>query len=332
MKRKIMLFVVSLVLIAMCSGCNRTTTNTPPNNTASPTMLSTYTLLLYDNMLGGGGMDDTITVRASDRIMENNRLKNTKKLPNRTESIFGRTFTYTYDETLSSKTWSNNRDDFSFTDALTDEFSMVSFDSATGALRVYINGNAGCDRGYRSVVNDKSSEADFIAYAKNLVSQYFSVEGCEVEITTEIFEYDELDETYYPKMQIDGYVNNSENNLDFYAVYYFTFYKTIDGIRRFDTNVIEINNTGEVHRAWLDMQDGLYADFVDVDIDMEQAERLVKGALAKFIPMNSTVEIVPSVVATNDGNLWLHLETFVEYDGGTSGYIYVIQLSGTVEG
>lgn len=363
MKRITVLLVIFSVLIAMSVGCNNANTGPLSNNTGdltdaklegtdnagsnpidtsspvdsnnhadvnNPPSSETYTLLLYDNMLGG--MDDTITKRASDRIMENERLKNTEKLPNRTESVFDRTFTFTYDETRSSKTWSNNRDDFISIDALTGEFSMATFDSATGALRSYINGNAGYDRGYQSAVNDKSDEAAFLAYAKNLVSQYSSVEGCEVEITTEIFEYDELYETYYPKMQIDGFVNNSENNLDFYAVYYFTFYKTIDGIRRFDTNVIEINNTGEVHRAWLDMQDGLYADFVGEDIDMEQAERLVRGALEKFIPTNSTVEIVPSVVATNDGNLWLHLETFVGYDGATSGYIYVIQLSSTVEG
>ena len=81
------------------------------------------------------------------------------------------------------------------------------------------------------------------------------------------------------------------------------------------------------------MQDELYADFVDADIDMEQAERLVKNAVAKFIPTNSTVEIIPSVVATNDGNLWLDLETIVEYENGVSGVnIYVIQLTGTVEG
>lgn len=363
MKRITVLLVIFSVLVAMCVGCNNANTDPLSNNTDdltdtklegtdnagskpidtsspadsnnhadvnNPPSSETYTLLLYDNMLGG--MDDTITKRASDRIMENKRLKNTEKLPNRTESVFDRTFTFTFDETRSSKRWVNNRDDFTYTDVLTGSLVMASFDSATGALLSYTNGDAGFNREYQSAVNDKSSETEFLTYAKGLVSPHNSIDKCEVEISTEIFEYDASDGNYYSKKMIDGYVNNTDNDPNFYAVYHITFYKTIDGIRRFDTNVIEINNTGEIHRARFNMQDELYADFVDEDIDMEQAERLVRGALEKFIPTNSTVEIVPSVVATNDGNLWLHLETFVGYDGATSGYIYVIQLSSTVEG
>ncbi len=332
MKKITVLFVVFSVLFAMCAGCNHANTNsenTNPENAGSnptnPSGSETYTLLLYDNMLSG--MDDTITKRATDKIMKVDRLENTEKLPNRTESVFGRTFVFTFDETRSSKRWLNNQDDFTSIDALTGRLSMASFDSATGALVSYMNGDAGFNREYQSEVNDKSSEAEFLAYAKGLVSPYASVDQCEVEISTEIFAYDASDGNYHSQITMDGYVNNADNAPNFYAVYHITFYKTIDGIRRFDTNKIEINNTGEVHHASFKMQDELHADFVNVNIDMEQAERLVKDALAKFIPTDSTVEIVPSVIATNDGNLWLHLETFVKYGDGKSGYIYVIQLN-----
>ena len=127
-------------------------------------------------------------------------------------------------------------------------------------------------------------------------------------------------------------MNNTEDDPDFYAIYHITFYRTIDGVRRFDTNVIEINSTGEVHRACFNMQDELYAGFADEKVDLIQAEGLVRRALSQFIPTECTVEIVPSLAATNDGELWLLLETFVGYDDGTSGYIYTIKLSDTAGG
>ena len=288
-----------------------------------------YTLLLYDNMLGG--LDDTVTRRASDRIMENERVDKVVDVQNKMETIFGNTFMLNYDETLRSKRWDNCRVDYVAIDELTDRFCMVSFDSVTGALMAYTDSRAGDDRGYLSEVNGKSGEAEFLAYAKRLVSQYSPVDGCETEITTEIFEYDASGGYYRSEKQVDGFVNNTEDDPDFYAIYHITFYRTIDGVRRFDTNVIEINSTGEVHRACFNMQDDLYAGFADEKIDLKQAEQLVKHALSQFIPTESTVDIVPSLVATNDGKLWLHLETFVGYDDGTSGYIYMIQISDTTK-
>jgi len=276
----------------------------------------TYTLLPDDNI---------ITYR-NNRILDGERIKETGKMPNKTVTLFGKTHVFNCDETTRSIRWVNNRIEYTAIDAL------ASFDSVTGALMSYTNSNAGINRSYQSEVNDKSDEAEFLAYAKKLVSQYASVEGCEVEISTKIFEYNASYENCYTKMQVDGYVNNAEDAPDFYAIYHITFYKTIDGIRRFDTNVIEINNTGEVHRASFNMQDELYAEIAGVKVDMEQAKRLAKKEWSEFIPDPSTVEFVPSLIATNDGDLWLHFEMFVQFGGGTSGYIYMIRLSDTTNG
>lgn len=317
--KKLIALLVTIVLIAtVFAGCSES----PKKARDLP-----YTLLLYDNMLSG--QDDTTTPRVSYRILANERVEVSGKVSNKTATLFGKTHTFEHSNTTTSKRWIHNRVSYEVKDDETGFYTFASFDSVTGALMSYSKGGAGINRAYQSEVNDKSSEAEFLAYAKKLVSQHSSVEGCQVEIKTDIYEYDAEDGNYYSRRHVDGYVNNTENISDFYAVYHFTFYKTIDGIRRYDTNVIEINSTGEVYRLWFNMQDELYADFADVKVDMEQAERLTKEALAQFIPDYSTVEIIPSLVATSDGNLWLDLETFVKYGGGTSGYIYVIQISTT---
>lgn len=273
-------------------------------------------------------ISEMYTLLSDKTIMENEHIKNVPIIPSKTITIFGNTHVFNYNETLRSKRWINNRLDYLARDSKTNELlCFASFDSKTGALMSYANVNAGINRAYQSEVNDKSSEAEFLAYAKKLVSQYTSIEGCEVEISTDIYEYDEEGDYYAFRRGFDGYVNNTKNISDFYAIYKFKFYKMIDGIRRFDTNVIEIHSTGEVYRLWFDMQDELYDDFADIEIDMDQAERLTKDTLAKFIPADSSVDIVPSLLATNDGILWLHLEVYVRFGEGTSGYTYVIQIA-----
>ncbi len=331
MKKVIVLIAMMVLLTSIISGCNVHSTITLPNNgnTASAPAKKAYTLLLYENALSG--LDDTFTEKLSERILANERVQDNNEVQNRTMNFFGSTYVFKYDETLKNKRWKNNRLDYLAKDDETGALCLASFDSETGSLMYYANSLAGKNRAYQSEVNDMSSEEAFLAYAKKLVSQHCSVEGCQVEITSEIFEYDEKSGNYYPRRHVDGYVNNTENVSDFYAVYHFTFYKTIAGIRRYDTNVIEINNTGEVHRLWFDMQDELYADFMGVDINMEQAKMLTEEALAMFIPIDSSVEIIPSLLATNDGVLWLHLNVYVEFSGGTSGYTYVIQVAGTNE-
>lgn len=325
MRKYIILLITILLGIAILAACGESAPSTSLDN-ASNDNNQPYTLLLYENALSG--LDDTITKRVGYQIIADENVSVSTVVPNKNVTIFGKTHTLKYIETRKSTVALNNRINYKVKYDIPNDTYFISLDSASGALMSYAYVLAGKDRTYQSEVNDKSSESDFLAYAKKLVSQHSSVEGCQVEITTEIFEYDKEDGNYYPKKRLAGYVNNTENVSDFYAIYHFTFYKMLDGIRRYDTNVIEINNTGEIHRLWFNIQDDLYANYSDIDIDMEQAEKLVKSALSQFIPVGSSIEIVPSVVATNDGVLWLYLETFVEFDGGKSGYTYVIQIAG----
>lgn len=353
MKRAVMLLAAVSALAVLSAGCGNRGVGTGSGHTSEPVSGNAvtssviqsgadgstgtdevpaggrYRLLLYDNM--SGGYDDTVTERAGNRITDSERIKE-DGIGSRTETLFGNTVTLDYDETLRSRIWVNVRVDYTFSDKAADRLVLASFDSVSGALMAYTDSRAGDDRGYLSEVNGKSGEAEFLAYAKKLVSQYSPVDGCEAEITTEIFEYDASGGYYRSEKQVDGFVNNTEDDPDFYAIYHITFYRTIDGVRRFDTNVIEINSTGEVHRACFNMRDELYAGFADEKVDLIQAEGLVRRALSQFIPTESTVEIVPSLAATNDGELWLLLETFVGYDDGTSGYIYTIKLSDTAGG
>jgi hypothetical protein len=252
-----------------------------------------------------------------------------KKAPQtKTVTLFGETFVLQYDETVKSKTWCNNRIRYQYQDDKTNTYCLASFDSVTGTLLSYANTNAGKNRAYQSEVNDKSGEADFLAYAKKLISQYTSVEGCEVEIKTSVYEYDEDDDYYAYQRGYDCYVNNTENVADYYAIYRFTFYKTINGIRRWDTNTIEIHSTGEVDSAGFYMQDELYADFADAKVDMKQAEALAESDMASKGYTLGTLEFVPRLVATDDGILWLSLEIFTYTDdGASSGYNRYFQIS-----
>ena len=317
MKRTNVLIML-LALLLLLSGCS---------DADRVTVVDSYTLLLSDNSLV-----DPYTQRVGEMILKNESFVD-ENITNKTVTLFGKTYIFEYDETLKNRRWKNNRLDFISEDDETGAFYVAAFDSETGALMYYANSQAGKDRSFQSEVNEQSSEAEFLMYAKKLVSQHCSVKGCQVEITSEIFEYDEESSNYYPSKHVDGYVNNTEDCSDFYAVYHFTFYKTIDGIRRYDTNVIEINNTGEVHRLWFNMQDVLYDVFSNIDIDIEQAENLTKDALNRFISCDSA-EITPSLIATNDGTLWLQLQVYVRFDDGAGGGVggtntYMIQVAAT---
>lgn len=73
--------------------------------------------------------------------------------------------------------------------------------------------------------------------------------------------------------------------------------------------------------------------FVDENIDIEQAENLTKDALNRFISCD-TAEITPSLIATNDGTLWLQLQVYVRFDDGAGGDVggtntYMIQVATT---
>lgn len=317
MKKIVVLFVTTVMFITVLTGCKN-----PAGNKVA--LISDYKLLLYDNMLSGP--DDTTTPRVGYRILEYKKIETNEAVPDKIVTLFGNLHTLKYFGVSKKTTETHNRIEYQERDAK-GNCHFADFDAVTGELVYYVNAYAGTNRAYQSEVNDKSGEAEFLAYAKKLISQYASVEGCQVDIKTKLYEYDEGSDDCLYRESLDGYVNDPEMLSDYYAAYQFTFYKTLDGIRRHDDNVIEIYSTGEVRLLSRDMQDEMYADFADVKVDMEQAERLTKEALTQFIHGNSTVEIVPSVVATSDGNLWLDLEVFVNFGGGTSGYIYMIQLA-----
>lgn len=261
-------------------------------------------------------------------IFDKEYFQDKKVQQTKTVTLFGETFEFQYDETEKSKTLCNDRIRYQYQDDKTNTYCLASFDSVTGRLLSYANTNAGKNRAYQSEVNDKSGEAEFLAYAKKLISQYASVEGCEVEIKTSVYEYDEDGDDYAYRRSYDKYVNNTENVADYYAIYRFTFYKTINGIRRLDTNSIEIHSTGEVDSAGFYMQDELYADFADAKVDMKQAEELAESDLASKGYATGNHEFVPRLVATDDGILWLSLDIFTYTDdGASSGYNRYFQIS-----
>lgn len=316
MKKGIAFVITSALLITLLAGCKGSAGFTSIKN--KPIINEPYKLYLESNLL-----EDYSTERLGYLVIDDNYFTALDDIPDKTVTLFGKTHTFAYYQTCVSTVPSRNSVSYKIRYAETDDLYMADFDAATGALRSYINFQAGNDRSYQSEVNEYSSEAEFLAYAKKMISQYASVEGCEVEIKTELYEYDEEYGYYKHDRTVDGYVNNAENIPDFNARYEFTFYKTIDGVRRYDTNCIEIINTGEVASASLYMQDELYDDFTNIDIDMEQAERLIYETL----PSGEIVDCF--AVVTNDGVLWLHFVVFQEIvDSAGSCNQYVITIAG----
>lgn len=317
MKRGVVFIVTFALLITMLAGCNTSGSIMGSSEKKKPIINEPYKLYLERNLL-----EDYYTERLGYEVIEDHYFEASQDVPDKTVTLFGKIITFSYMNTCESTVPWRNRVLYQAKCEQTDEFYLASFDSVTGALRSYTDGRAGKNRLYQSEVNEHSSEAEFLAYAKKMVSQYASVEGCEVEIKTELYEFSEK-WGYNSDKTVDGYVNNAENVPDFYAVYTFTFYKTIDGVRRYDTNQIEINNTGEVISASLYMQDDAYEDFADMTIDMAQAEQLIYRA----VPGG---EIVHSLlVATTDGVLWLHFMVYWGIPGGGgSCNEYVIPIAG----
>jgi hypothetical protein len=317
MKQGIAFSITFALLITLLAGCKGSDNFMSSSEKNKPVINEPYKLYLESNLL-----EDYYTERLGYEVIEDHYLEASHDVPDKTVTLFGKTITFSYMNTCESTVPSRNRVLYKAKCEQTDEFYLASFDSVTGALRSYTDGRAGKNRSYQSEVNEHSSEAEFLAYAKKMVSQYASVEGCEVEIKTELYEFSEK-WGYNSDKTVDGYVNNAENVPDFYAVYTFTFYKTIDGVRRYDTNQIEINNTGEIISASLYMQDDAYGDFADMTIDMAQAERLIYSA----VPGGEIVHAL--LVATTDGVLWLHFMVYWGIPGGGgSCNEYVIPIAG----
>ena len=318
--RKLLVFtVVAALLMGALVGCRSAGTPATSTEKKKPVTNDPYKLYLESNLL-----EDYSTQRLGYDVIRENHITVSSDIPDKTVTLFGQTITLSYKETWQSNRRTRNLLFYDVRDNQTGALYWAGFDSASGALRIYYNSQAGNDRSYQSEVNEHASEAEFLAYAKKLVSQYASVEGCAVEIETRFYEYKEQ-YGYYGQtgVTVDGYVNNAENIPDFYAVYTFTFYKTIDGIRLWDTNTIEINNTGEVCQAEFYLQDDVYEDYFDIDIDIEQAERLVHSAC--------NGEIVRTLlVATTDGALWLHFMVYWGIEGAGSCNTYAIPIVGGI--
>ena len=293
------------------------------------------TLILIASMLATvlfGCLEVRVTVISDYTVCSSNELLNTTDTASeligqkRVETFFGKTIEFTYDSASSSKLRKGDR---LFAEGRMNGESthIASWNADTNMLESYAAYNAGRDRSFVSEVNEHSTEKDFTNYARKIVSQFVSIEGCKVEIKTNIFEYSAEVDNYHFRRDVDGFENNVHNVEDFYAEYWFTFYKEMNGIRRYDQTTVVINNTGEVHSIWNWAQDELYKPFTDVKVDMEQAERVTLDALGEFVPDRDNGEFNPLLVATTDGELWLIMSTYVTYGEGKSGYTRAIKVA-----
>lgn len=303
MKKTITLILTAIIITVFCfplAGCRQRKVVKKYDN---------YEILLNGNTLGG--IDDTVTPMNPRPLFDGEHLNCKDFKKRKTISVLGKAYDCYLDSKNTSRTWAHGK--VFYTDDV--EKVFISLDSKTGKLMSYSVVYSGVNPEYQAEVNNHSSEEEFVAYAKKMIAPYCSTEDCEMEIETQLKQYNSQYDCYNHYRIVEGYVIE-DRYPQFFAEYTFTFYKTFAGVRQYHTNSITIKNTGEVCGITVEMQDELYEPFADsgIQVDMEQAKNLAKEAAKKAISKaylgdSYRLEFEPYMIATSDGELWLLMYT-----------------------
>ncbi len=203
----------------------------------------------------------------------------------------------------------------------------IETETRTGRMRRF---DVGGERGIQPVppeeFEDVTGEEAFTEYAQRCLSTFCSTEGCEREISTR---YRYGNDVFFTADSFVGPEAGAET--DFYAIYTFTFYRTLSGIRRADPVSVELDTRGEILSVRIDREEMLFSPFENIAVDREKADALVKEAARRGNAEVRSLE--PMLYATADGFLWLLLRAeFKRPDGaeGPDAGIYLIKIAGIV--
>ncbi len=279
MKRTISIISILLVALLLCTSCKKEVHN-----------LKSYKVLLYGNSVGAEG--DNVTPRYKGDDIYKNKRTTKSNVKDKKIKLFGNDLELKYDCTR-EKSYYQKKYDYYDTSFSGKDFTVV-FSEDTGKIVKYDNPVRSTDHNFISDVNSRSTEEEFLAYAKKMILDIsgVSVEGRQFRMSTLVKNSDGTAKYH------DGYVNNSDTDPDFFAYYSYGFYSTLGGIEREDLIGIGFSNFGAVYYLSAFNNDAICAKFADVQIDKEKLIESVRSEFLKNVhydmsSYNIDLKVVP---------------------------------------
>lgn len=162
MKKGITFVITSALLITLLAGCKGSGDFMSSSEKNKPIINEPYKLYLENNQ-----WKDYSTERLGYPVIDDNCFKALDDIPDKTVTLFGKNHTFEYFETQQSTVSLHEKVIYwKRYDKVNDTY-FATFDAVTGSLRAYSYVLAGENRTYQSDVNEKSSETEFLSYAKN---------------------------------------------------------------------------------------------------------------------------------------------------------------------
>ena len=344
----ISIIMASTMLFALCA-CNTIGVNTTESTTEEQTTITTgseqtdattepekqlvdmrtYSALLYEQGVGGGTDNNTTKYQGEKLFIYGTYKKG--DIAKKEVNMFGTDFNPYYDATSISNLRKYEIDIYDTT--YVDRLLSISYRNDTDKIVKYSRYAPCTDRDYKSDVNPKSTEKEFIEYARKILLENagFSTEDWQVRVSTKIVEAKN-----WPDNPGDKFINQTNEDPDFQAEYTFTFYKTIAGIERIDMVNVTMSNTGEIISFNAEEYDDAYKPFLDAKIDYNNVIREAENAFARVGNYHNVIsKEIGLTVIPNENELWVRAAVKFKFQWGDnvleSGVSYVIKVAELVE-
>ncbi|MBR6681338.1 MAG: hypothetical protein IKL59_08770 [Clostridia bacterium] len=278
------------------------------------TSLTTYEALGYEMSVGVNIDYDKLKMYTSEKFHVEAITNKENVLPKST-TLFSQNISTTYRRTKMSASRDYAIDEYGYVVGKTHAF--ISYRSDTDTI-VEFDISPTNDINYSSPVNPQSTEAEYIAYAKKALSEITgqSTEGWKIKIES-------YHKSYGTTYQFVNYTDAST-----VGQYTFTFYKTIDGIERYDKMYVKMTNAGEIFAINAINSDAAFDIYRDVNIDSDKVDKAIWDAFAEASKKTVTSKKIDSKeLVVNDDGLWVEAAVSYNIDGDWGGIIFVIQVA-----
>ena len=271
MKRTISAILLGATMLAFCA-CGAPEATTQPNTTAPaavPVVSEEFVPLLEGNSRNGPFDNHTPTFDVKQIDVFKTRSDSTKTAAQvgemtKTVSVFGREVEVEY-----RQTWNANAKQYDMYVALLD--ISVHYDCETGKPVKYQLAEKAVNRQYSSPVNPNSSEDEFVAYAREVLTEFSgkSTEGLTATVQTQlngnIFELLNRFENFPEEHEIP-----SKN-----ACYVISFQKEICGIFSYEEMTVTMTNVGEIISIDAIADLDKFQPFENIAIDIEHLDEVI---------------------------------------------------------
>ena len=278
------------------------------------TSLTSYEALGYEMSVGVNINYDKLNVYQGDRF-EAEEIIVKKNISDKPMALLGKNISVSYENTKNVADLDYDIDYYSYIVGKT--YAFLWYRSDTNTI-VKFDISPTNDINYSSPVNPQSTEAEYIAYAKKALSETTgqSTEGWKIKIES-------YHKSYGTTYQFVNYTDAST-----VGQYTFTFYKTIDGIERYDKMYVKMTNAGEIFAINAINSDAAFDIYRDVNIDSDKVDKAIWDAFAEASKKTVTSKKIDSKeLVVNDDGLWVEAAVSYNIDGDWGGVIFVIQVA-----